>query len=62
MNNQSKVVKVKALYDYEAQEGNELTFKEGDVITIVLDDNEGWSTGELNGKKGMFPTNFVEKL
>ena len=59
---QEAAVKVKALFDYDASEDNELSFKEGNVITIIGDDIEGWSVGELNGKKGMFPSNYVEKL
>lgn len=34
--------------------------KEGDLITILAQEDEGWWEGELNGKKGVFPSNFVE--
>lgn len=36
---------------------DELTIREGDVITITLKGGQGWWTGSLNGKKGMFPAN-----
>jgi len=40
---------------------DELTFKEGEVITILHKDGEWW-TGELNGVTGLFPANFVQEL
>ena len=48
-----------ALFDYEGQEADELTFKVGDVITILSKEDEGWWTGNLRGKKGLFPSNYV---
>ncbi|XP_076357730.1 SH3 domain-containing kinase-binding protein 1-like isoform X3 [Tachypleus tridentatus] len=55
---------VKVLFSYEAQNEDELTIQEGDIITIVTKDVEdkGWWKGELNGKIGVFPDNFVEVL
>ncbi|KAJ3148444.1 Unconventional myosin-Ie [Geranomyces variabilis] len=50
----------KALYDYEASEADELSFKTGAVISITNKDDEGWWQGELNGRKGLFPANYVE--
>ncbi|KNC47565.1 myosin ID heavy chain [Thecamonas trahens ATCC 50062] len=50
---------VTALYDYDAQEAGELSFREGDVITIVSK-GDGWWTGELRGSKGEFPSNYVQ--
>ncbi|XP_057661114.1 SH3 domain-containing kinase-binding protein 1-like [Diorhabda carinulata] len=50
-----------ATYPYKAQNEDELSFKEGDVITIVNKESQdpGWWQGELNGKIGFFPDNFV---
>lgn len=39
----------RALYDYDAQSDLELSFKEGDLITILEKDDSGWWHGELNG-------------
>lgn len=50
---------VTALYDYDATEEGELTFKEGDIIT-VFDRSGDWWTGEVNGQKGVFPSNYVQ--
>ena len=48
-----------AMYDYEADDEDELSFAEGDVIRVTEIDGE-WTTGTLNGKSGMFPSNYVE--
>ncbi|KAL1513817.1 hypothetical protein ABEB36_003172 [Hypothenemus hampei] len=53
-----------ARFSYEAQKSDELTLKEGDVITILNKDGQdpGWWKGEINGKIGVFPDNFVTIL
>ena len=51
-------------YPYSAANEDELTLVEGDVIT-VLDQNivdAGWWKGEIKGRVGVFPDNFVELL
>ncbi|XP_076444847.1 SH3 domain-containing kinase-binding protein 1-like isoform X2 [Babylonia areolata] len=47
-------------YDYEAEQDDELTLKVGDVIKNVVTAEGGWWEGELGGRKGMFPDNFVK--
>ncbi|XP_063078791.1 CD2-associated protein isoform X2 [Engraulis encrasicolus] len=50
-------------YDYEAAHEDELTLKPGEVIKNVRRvEEEGWMEGELNGKRGLFPDNFVKEL
>jgi len=51
----------KALYNYSAQEGDELSLKKGDIITIIKEHPDWWE-GELNGKVGVFPANYVQKI
>ncbi|XP_055066693.1 myosin IEb [Misgurnus anguillicaudatus] len=52
----------KALYAYEAQDADELSFQVDDIIEILTEDASGWWTGRLRGKEGMFPGNYVEKI
>eukprot|EP01105_Mastigella_eilhardi_P028963 TRINITY_DN994_c0_g1_i2.p1 TRINITY_DN994_c0_g1~~TRINITY_DN994_c0_g1_i2.p1 ORF type:complete len:459 (-),score=128.23 TRINITY_DN994_c0_g1_i2:93-1469(-) len=53
--------KAHALYNFTAQEGNELSFKKGDVITIVSRDGDWWE-GELAGRRGLLPANYVSLM
>ncbi|KAG8773802.1 hypothetical protein FRC12_002311 [Ceratobasidium sp. 428] len=57
-------IQAKALWDYnlDGQLKDDLTFRSGDIIQIVKEENTDWWTGRLNGKEGMFPSNHVEKL
>lgn len=53
---------VYALWDYEAQNNDELSFHEGDAITILRrkDDNETeWWWARLNDKEGYVPKNLL---
>jgi len=53
-----------ALYTFEADQPGDLGFKKGDIITIVkkTDSKNDWWTGEINGKSGIFPSNYVETM
>jgi len=46
-------------YEYAAQQDDELTLKVGDVIRGIVKMEGGWWQGVLNGRKGVFPDNFV---
>ncbi|XP_026863887.2 SH3 domain-containing kinase-binding protein 1 [Electrophorus electricus] len=52
----------KVLFQYDAQNEDELSIKEGDIVTIISKEcaDAGWWLGELNGKQGVFPDNFVK--
>ncbi|XP_029003458.1 SH3 domain-containing kinase-binding protein 1 isoform X2 [Betta splendens] len=54
----------KVLFPYEAQNQDELSIKEGDIINIVTKDcaDAGWWMGEIGGRQGVFPDNFVKLL
>ena len=44
------------------QEQNDLSFRAGDIVEIVAETNADWWTGKINGRQGLFPSNYVEKL
>jgi len=59
---QSSQPKAKAMYAYAGQTQDELSFKDGDIIIIHKKDPGGWWEGELNGKRGWIPANYVQEI
>ncbi|KAJ2503010.1 ESCRT-0 subunit protein hse1 [Coemansia sp. RSA 1972] len=55
-------VQVKALFDFAATESGELGFFKGDVIDVLDQKYRDWWKGELRGKHGIFPANFVQPM
>ncbi|KAH9483093.1 Protein csh3 [Psilocybe cubensis] len=51
-----------ALYDYNSGEAGDLVVSEGDRILVVERTSDDWWTGEVNGKKGLFPASYVKLL
>ena len=49
----------RAEFDYTAQGDEELTLREGDLIKVIRMEDVTWWYGELRGKTGMFPKDFV---
>ena len=54
---------VLALHDFEPQAQNAtcLSFRAGEKIRVLNRDPSGWWDGELNGRRGWFPSNYVNK-
>lgn len=49
-----------ALFDFDGEEEDEISFKAGDTITEIEKIDSGWWVGVFDGRKGMFPSNYVE--
>ncbi|XP_014901177.1 rho GTPase-activating protein 10 [Poecilia latipinna] len=55
--------KAKAVYPCEAEHETELSFQVGAIFSRVTPSREpGWLEGELEGKRGLIPENYVEML
>ncbi|XP_072535859.1 SH3 domain-containing protein 21 [Salminus brasiliensis] len=56
-------MEVLVLIDFEATLGDELSMQAGDVIkNVKVASEDGWLEGELRGKRGIFPSNFVKEV
>ncbi|KAF6714989.1 CD2-associated protein [Oryzias melastigma] len=56
-------MEVLVLLDFEGTASDELTVKTGDVLkNVTKASEEGWLYGELRGKRGIFPVNFVKEI
>ncbi|EGV65341.1 ESCRT-0 subunit protein hse1 [Yamadazyma tenuis] len=57
------VSKVRALYDLISYEPDELSFRKGDIISVIESVYRDWWRGSLpNGKVGIFPLNYVTPI
>ncbi|XP_070978152.1 SH3 domain-containing protein 19-like [Oncorhynchus clarkii lewisi] len=51
-----------AQFDFEGEEEDELTFYEGDVISLTEVIGQEWGRGQIHGRIGIFPLAFTEVL
>lgn len=51
-----------ALYDYQGEGSDELSFDPDDIITDIEMVDEGWWRGQCRGHFGLFPANYVQLL
>ncbi|KAG9240017.1 hypothetical protein BJ878DRAFT_546696 [Calycina marina] len=56
------VSRVRALFDFQATDPDELTFRKGDIIAVLESVYKDWWKGLLRGQTGIFPLNYIEKL
>ncbi|CAL8331013.1 unnamed protein product [Lota lota] len=53
---------VRARYDFSARDRKELSLREGDTIKIISKKGpSGWWKGEVYGRVGLFPANYVDE-
>ncbi|XP_014900194.1 SH3 domain-containing protein 21 [Poecilia latipinna] len=57
----NRVEYCQVMFDYKATAPDELELKKGNIVAILNKEteDEGWWEGELNGRHGFFPDNFV---
>ncbi|KAG9334167.1 hypothetical protein JZ751_008526 [Albula glossodonta] len=53
-----------AVFEYEASGEDELSLRRGDIVEVLSKDasisgDEGWWTGKINHRVGIFPSNYV---
>ncbi|CAG2107932.1 unnamed protein product [Medioppia subpectinata] len=59
-NHDSEWVPMIAIYDYNADKDDELSFQENSVIYVIRKNDDGWYEGVMDGITGLFPGNYVE--
>ncbi|XP_071142681.1 arf-GAP with SH3 domain, ANK repeat and PH domain-containing protein 2-like isoform X3 [Mytilus edulis] len=57
--------KFQALFDCDADNDDELTFAEGEIILVLREEEDDWWEGTIEGhpeRRGLFPKTFVQPL
>ncbi|XP_060054650.1 intersectin-1 isoform X3 [Erinaceus europaeus] len=54
------VCQVIGVYDYTAQNDDELAFSKGQIINVLSREDPDWWKGEVSGQVGLFPSNYVK--
>ncbi|CAO2632398.1 Itsn1, partial [Lemmus lemmus] len=54
------VCQVIGMYDYTAQNDDELAFSKGQIINVLNKEDPDWWKGEVSGQVGLFPSNYVK--
>ncbi|KAI9276130.1 ras guanine nucleotide exchange factor domain-containing protein [Sporodiniella umbellata] len=54
--------KVKANYAFESNDPSSLNFKEGEIIEVLCKLPSGWWDGWTSGRRGWFPSNYVQTV
>ena len=62
--NETGQSRYRALYEFVARNGDEISFQPGDIIMVTesLSNEPGWLSGEVRGHTGWFPEAYVEKM
>ncbi|KAJ1650869.1 cytoskeletal protein binding protein [Dispira simplex] len=51
-----------ALYDYQAQEDEEVSLQENDNVQVLSEDDPDWTIIRYKGQAGFVPTTYIEKM
>ncbi|XP_060537069.1 adapter molecule Crk [Cylas formicarius] len=58
-----KIERVIAKFDFESKEKDDLSFKKGDILTIIFKEEEQWwRAKDKNGKEGSIPVPYVQRI
>ncbi len=52
----------KTLFPFIAENPNELTFFDQEIVTLIRHVDDQWMEGEIDGKRGIFPSSYVEVI
>lgn len=58
----SRIRRCRVAFSYKQDHEDELNLHVGDIIEVLGEEEEGWWRGVLNGKEGVFPSNFVVEI
>ncbi|XP_075552578.1 dynamin associated protein 160 [Dermacentor variabilis] len=53
---------VRALFPFIGQQDDELSFQKGEILVVLSKEDASWWKGEIAGRVGLFPANYVEPL
>ncbi|VUZ55930.1 unnamed protein product [Hymenolepis diminuta] len=56
-----KCITAVAIFDFQASQSDELSFKEGDTIVDIVKFDEAWWSGRIGNRVGIFPSNRVQE-
>ncbi|KAI9493737.1 ras guanine nucleotide exchange factor domain-containing protein [Zychaea mexicana] len=62
MSSNDVICRVCALYPYVSTDASSLSFEQGAVIDVLAQLDSGWWDGWCNGKRGWFPSNYVQVI
>ncbi|XP_070831771.1 rho guanine nucleotide exchange factor 7a isoform X3 [Chaetodon trifascialis] len=60
--NSGQQLLVKARFNFQQTNEDELTFTKGDIISVTRQEEGGWWEGTLSGRTGWFPSNYVREI
>uniref|UniRef100_A0A671KW66 Osteoclast-stimulating factor 1 n=1 Tax=Sinocyclocheilus anshuiensis TaxID=1608454 RepID=A0A671KW66_9TELE len=59
---QASALQVRAMYDFTAEDADELNFHAGDIIEVLDQSDRFWWKGVLRGRTGLFPVNYTNPV